>query len=115
MKCLRREYFTHSKLLLNNEEELVHRFLNYFGGQLSEYPDVEEIARAKAEFIHGALQEHQKYPEWIPDEPIVIQWLASYVDKVVAITAPKEMAYVEHQPLLTKFLKIYQQIEQERY
>lgn len=115
MKRLRREYFTHSELLLNNEEELVHRFLNYFGDQLSEYPDIEEIAWAKAEFIHGALQEPEKYPSWIAKEPIVIKWLASYVDKVVAITAPKEMAYVEHQPLLTKFLKLYEKIEQERY
>lgn len=114
-QCLRREYFQHSNLIFQ-EEELVHRFWYYFGASLSLYPDAEELAQAKADFIHGVKSQPERYPEWLPKEKEIIELLASKIDSMVEKMAPRVTKNgVEEQPLWKKFRECYSQIEQENY
>ena len=108
VNCLRREYFKHSNLILHDEEELVYRFLHYFGASLSEYPDGEELAQAKADFIYEAKNQPERLPEWLPKQKEVIIYLLGKMDQLIANMAPRVTKNgVETQPLLQKYNESY--------
>lgn len=116
VNCLRREYFKHSNLILEGEEELVYKFLYYFGASLSEYPDGEELARAKADLIYAIKNQPERLPEWLPEQKEIINYLVSKIDQLVANMAPRVTKNgVEVQPLLKKYNESYADIGVDKF
>ena len=116
INCLRREYFQHSKLILEREEEVVHRFLWYFGGTLSEYPDGEEVAQSKADLVYKIKNQPERLPQWLPQEPEIIDYLLQKIDQVVENMAPRVTKNgCEEQPLLKKYKETYKNLGVEKY
>ena len=116
VNCLRREYFQHANLILECEEELVYRFLYYFGASLSEYPDGEELARAKADLEYQIKNQPERLPEWLPKQKEITTYLLSQIDQVVVNMAPRVTRNgVEQQPLLKKYNESYASLDVNKY